>query len=88
MHISLLSFKHNRGWCFFSKKNIFFFNPAVQVSPNSLGDGMVIHTDRGEMIAHNLSSVAEFKQTGPNGQKTTLQNIASICGSVVCMQKM
>ncbi|XP_071532705.1 uncharacterized protein [Panulirus ornatus] len=55
----------------------------VQISSNTLGEGTVVHTDRGEMIAHNLSSVAEFRQTGPNGQKTTLQNIASACGSMV-----
>ncbi|XP_045606857.2 uncharacterized protein [Procambarus clarkii] len=49
----------------------------------SLGEGKIVQTDRGDMIAHNLSSVAKYQQKGPNGQNTILQNIASVFGSVV-----
>ncbi|KAK8751041.1 hypothetical protein OTU49_012718, partial [Cherax quadricarinatus] len=50
---------------------------------NFLGEGTVVRTDRGDMIAHNLSSITKYRQTDPNGQKTVLQNIASIFGPAV-----
>lgn len=47
-----------------------------------LTEGMRVQTDRGEMMAFNLSSVTQAKQVGIHGQKS-LKNIASLFGSVV-----
>ncbi|ROT71288.1 hypothetical protein C7M84_010393 [Penaeus vannamei] len=47
-----------------------------------LTEGMRVQTDRGEMMAFNLSSVTQAKQMGLHGQKS-LKNIASLFGSVV-----
>ncbi|ROT80358.1 putative gastrula zinc finger protein XlCGF57.1-like [Penaeus vannamei] len=57
--------------------------PIKMQSPlELLTEGMRVQTDRGEMMAFNLSSVTQAKQMGLHGQKS-LKNIASLFGSVV-----
>ncbi|XP_042868211.1 uncharacterized protein LOC122250704 isoform X2 [Penaeus japonicus] len=57
--------------------------PIKMQSPTELlTEGMRVLTNRGEMMAFNLSSVTQSKQDGVHGQKS-LNNIASVFGSVV-----
>ncbi|XP_042217253.1 uncharacterized protein LOC121862909 [Homarus americanus] len=57
----------------------------TQIHPaRPLGEGAIVQTDRGAMVAHNLSSVVQVKPSIPKGQKkTTMQYIASRFGAVV-----
>lgn len=60
----------------------YFLNsyPLVVVG---MGDGTVVKTDKGNMVAYNISSLPHFTQAGSNLRNKTLHNIVSKFGTAV-----
>lgn len=80
LHI-LTGFTHQKKLQF-NKTSHYCFT-FTTVPSKSLIDGALVRTDRGDMVAYNLSSLAKLKES--NGQISRLQDVASMFGPAVSL---